>query len=323
MIENRRTCPRRASTEGVVRKLDSKYCTALMQHCSLLLIAWLTVVGCSPVSRNFAPGSEVDANTSELKPDTTEDAAQSGPDGSPAKDATIGTGCEGDACVRDTESGVPPEPSEVLPAPSEVLPGPSGAPTSEALDACSPNPCVHGTCQDLATDFKCECSPGYEGKNCEHDIDDCAGNPCVHGTCTDLVDDFRCTCAAGWGGKTCNAGSCSNVTCPSSAPCRVPSKNAGICYPKACGEAGLCLAENADGSGEARIFAGRNADLRDYDWGNRARYFAYVDDAHGGRACVFPQTSERGAPLVIPLGTKATKSSGFGLSNSWPSDVCK
>jgi hypothetical protein len=103
----------------------------------------------------------------------------------------------------------------------------------------------------------------------------------------------------------------------------VPSENAGICYPEACTDDGLCLAENADGSGAARTFAGRNTDLGDYDWGNRARYFAYIDEVHGPRACVFPQTDEGGTALVIPLGTKATKSSGFGLSNSWPGDACK
>lgn len=287
---------------------------------SLLLIAWLTLLGCTPVQRNIASRRGTDASVSQLRPDASGAGSDRDVDGSGGasseKDAAAPVL---DAAHTDSGDAASQQPPDANVAPD----GCSGSTCGAPVDACSPNPCVHGTCQVAGNGYQCACASGYEGKNCEIDKNDCASNPCVHGTCTDRVADYSCACPAGWGGKRCEVGSCSNVTCPASAPCRVPAKNAGICYPSACTEAGLCLAENADGSGAARVFAGRNTDLGRYDWDNRARYFAYVDEIHGGRACVFPQTDERGTPLVIPLGTKATKSSGFGLSNSWPSDLCK
>jgi hypothetical protein len=169
--------------------------------------------------------------------------------------------------------------------------------------------------------FKCSCPAGYDGATCDHDIDNCASKPCLRGTCGDLVNDFKCSCPAGWRGKRCETADCATAACPAAAPCRVAS-NVAICYPSACTEAGLCVAENANGSGAARVFAGRNANWSDLSWGNRAKYFAYLSEAHGGHSCVFPQADEKGTPLVIPLGTVRTKTAGFGLSNSWPSDAC-
>ena len=154
-------------------------------------------------------------------------------------------------------------------------------------------------------------------------VSHCAPNPCARGTCSETGTGYKCTCPAGWGGATCSVGSCSNMSCPASAPCTVPASNvAAVCYPSACaGKVGLCMAENADGSGAAIIIEGRNADfdpLSGSNWRNRARYFGYLDNAHGGYVCVFPQQSEGGTPLVIPLNSVRTKTSGFGQSNSWP-----
>lgn len=154
-------------------------------------------------------------------------------------------------------------------------------------------------------------------------VSHCSPNPCVHGSCSETGTSYKCTCPAGWGGTTCAVGSCSNMSCPSSAPCTVPASNvAAVCYPSACaGKVGLCMAENADGSGAAIIIEGRNADfdpLSGANWRNRAKYFGYLDNAHGGYVCVFPQQNEGGTPLVIPLNSVRTKTAGFGQSNSWP-----
>ena len=35
-------------------------------------------------------------------------------------------------------------------------------------DECSPDPCVHGTCTDLISDYRCNCTPGYSGKTCDN-----------------------------------------------------------------------------------------------------------------------------------------------------------
>jgi hypothetical protein len=151
----------------------------------------------------------------------------------------------------------------------------------------------------------------------------CAAKPCVRGTCSEVTNGYKCTCPAGWGGATCAVGSCSTLSCPASAPCTVPASNVvAVCYPSACvGSSGLCLAENADGSGDAIIIEGHNPDfnpLAGSNWTNRAKYFGYLDNAHGGYACVFPQPSDTGTPLVIPLNSVRTKTTGFGQSNSWP-----
>lgn len=84
----------------------------------------------------------------------------------------------------------------------------------------------------------------------------------------------------------------------------MPSKDSGVCCPEACTQDGLCVAENADGSGAARVFAGRNDDLRDYDWGNRARYLAYIGEVHEFGACfessvVVPKITQLHAPGVL------------------------
>ena len=151
----------------------------------------------------------------------------------------------------------------------------------------------------------------------------CAAKPCVRGTCSEVTNGYKCTCPAGWGGTTCAVGSCSTLSCPASAPCRVPTSSVvAICYPSACvGTDGLCMAENADGSGDAVVIEGRNpnfAMLSGSTWSNRAKYFAYIDSLHGACACVFPQAEEAGTPLVIPLHSARTKTTGFGQSNSWP-----
>lgn len=154
-------------------------------------------------------------------------------------------------------------------------------------------------------------------------VSHCSPNPCARGTCSEAMNGYKCTCPAGWGGTTCAVGSCSTLSCPASAPCTVPASNVvAVCYPSACvGSVGLCMAANADGSGDAIIIEGRNPTfdaLSGSSWVNRAKYFGYLDNAHGGYACVFPQPSEGGTPLVIPLNTVRTKTAGFGQSNSWP-----
>jgi hypothetical protein len=81
------------------------------------------------------------------------------------------------------------------------------------------------------------------------------------------------------------------------------------------------MAENVDGSGTAIIIDGHNTDfnpLSGSNWTNRAKYFVYINDLHGPYACVFPQPSDTGTPLVIPVNSVRTKAAGFGQSNSWP-----
>jgi hypothetical protein len=83
------------------------------------------------------------------------------------------------------------------------------------------------------------------------------------------------------------------------------------------------MAENADGSGNASSepLTGKNATFNfgtGNNWNNRARYFAYLNNAHGAYVCVYPSTNYGGTPLVIPLGQARSKSAPFGQGNAWP-----
>jgi len=150
----------------------------------------------------------------------------------------------------------------------------------------------------------------------------CAANPCVRGTCSDVSGGYKCTCPAGWGGTRCATSSCNNMTCPAAAPCKATDPDlAAVCYPSACGtELGLCIAENADGTGAAVVFDGRNDTFafKESNWNNRAKYFGYLYRAHGPYVCVYPNLMNAGTSFVIQLGTVRTKSAGFGQSNAWP-----
>jgi hypothetical protein len=130
------------------------------------------------------------------------------------------SGWEGTYCDQDID-GCDPNPCfptvacTDVPAPGTGFtcgPCPTGyegdGQTCTNYDACSPNPCVHGTCTDLAppsTGYSCSCSSGWEGTNCDQDIDGCAGNPCFPGVaCYDEPapsTGFTCgPCPAGYEG---------------------------------------------------------------------------------------------------------------------------
>ena len=242
----------------------------------------------------------------------------SGKDCSNNVDDCSGTPCVHGSCV-DQVSGYR----------CDCEPGYDGVNCESNIDDCAAKPCVHGTCTDQVNGFKCACQAGWGGARCETNIDDCAKKPCVHGTCTDQVNGFTCACQAGWGGARCDAGSCANVKCPSSAPCRVPAGQAGLCYPSACGTmAGLCLAQNAAGSGDASTeLLTQDNSTWDFgsgnNWNNRCKYFAYVKAVNNlDRVCVFPNTNYGGTPVVVPLGRAVTRGAAFGQSNAYSAGKC-
>lgn len=279
-------------------------------------------------------GAAIDVSADVLKPVDQAgvldgDVAPASQDGAPGIDATV---------IRDASSMDLPDSNRSTDSPldSPVSPDvPKSTDTAIAIDAPvttdvakeidAPIVSKDGAPADAVPDLPIKSDLPVEAASKDY----CSPNPCLHGTCTNLTSSYKCSCTAGWGGSNCSVGSCTNLACPSSAPCRVPDNKGlvAICYPSACvGTDGLCMAENADGSGDAVIFNGRNPSfntLLGSNWNDRAKYFAYIDAIHGDWVCVFPKEDETGTALVIPLGEVRTRTSAFGQSNAWPnSDTC-
>lgn len=73
-------------------------------------------------------------------------------------------------------------------------------------DVCSPNPCDNGGhCEDLFDLFKCRCPADWHGQNCEVRTDACTLNPCLHGSCVIVSEGYRCVCKSGYTGQRCES----------------------------------------------------------------------------------------------------------------------
>jgi hypothetical protein len=80
----------------------------------------------------------------------------------------------------------------------------AGGTAGSTGDPCSPNPCVHGSCEVDGSSYNCDCDTGWEGSRCQTNTDDCDPNPCQNGgTCADGLNDYSCTCQPGYSGDTC------------------------------------------------------------------------------------------------------------------------
>ncbi len=94
--------------------------------------------------------------------------------------------------------------------------------SSEPNSPCQPNPCEHGTCEEQADSYSCECFDGYDGDECENNINDCNSNQCEHGTCVDLVEDYECDCgSSGYAGDFCEVEiqTCAETPCSNDGEC--------------------------------------------------------------------------------------------------------
>ncbi len=115
------------------------------------------------------------------------------------------------------------------------------------VDECSPNPCQnHGTCENGASGYTCQCAPGYTGANCELPVDNCEPAPCKNGaTCTNGVNTYACTCQPGFIGGNCEIDSddCSPNPC----------QNAGVCQDGIASHTCFCEPGYAGGDCETLI----------------------------------------------------------------------
>lgn len=72
--------------------------------------------------------------------------------------------------------------------------------------ACTPNPCVNGTCvlNEQYNKYKCDCDDGFSGDNCEYSKT-CTAATCLYGgTCTETNNGgFKCDCLNLYSGNRC------------------------------------------------------------------------------------------------------------------------
>ncbi|XP_053401679.1 fibropellin-1-like isoform X2 [Mercenaria mercenaria] len=104
---------------------------------------------------------------------------------------------------------------------SQILQDTQSNTTSSDGDACSSNPCLHGTCFGNGTEYHCFCLSGFTGTNCETTLDACSTNPCLRGICLHHHTDYYCVCPSGYTGKNCD----STINACKSNPCE-----RGVCY---------------------------------------------------------------------------------------------
>ncbi|KAL4238406.1 hypothetical protein ACF0H5_003115 [Mactra antiquata] len=111
------------------------------------------------------------------------------------------------------------EPSTTTSSPSTT-----NAPSTTTVSHCQSNPCVHGSCSEDGSSFRCTCDEGFYGHLCAQvksthtaatttqSSHPCQPNPCHHGKC--LVEDgsFKCDCHSNYTGVICDTGIRPNTT---------------------------------------------------------------------------------------------------------------
>ena len=61
-------------------------------------------------------------------------------------------------------------------------------------------------CNSNPSGYTCACPSGYTGRYCENNVNECTPDPCVHGNCSDLAYGYHCICEDGYTGKNCSEG---------------------------------------------------------------------------------------------------------------------
>nr|XP_051676393.1 protein crumbs homolog 1 isoform X2 [Oryctolagus cuniculus] len=90
------------------------------------------------------------------------------------------------------------------------------------LNACNPNPCLHGgNCEDVYYSYHCYCPLGWSGTHCELNVDECFSSPCIHGNCSDQLAAYHCRCEPGYTGVNCEVhiDNCQGHQCANGATC--------------------------------------------------------------------------------------------------------
>ena len=74
-------------------------------------------------------------------------------------------------------------------------------------DNCTYNQCQNGAiCNSNPSGYTCTCPSGYTGRYCQNNVNECTPDPCVHGNCSDLAYGYHCICEDGYTGKNCSEG---------------------------------------------------------------------------------------------------------------------
>ena len=118
-------------------------------------------------------------------------------------------------------------------------------------DACSSNPCLHGSQCELAPpplNYSCSCSVGYTGVNCEVNIDDCVSEPCLNGgRCEDGVGGYVCECGEGMTGDVCQ------IFCPDGQQGEFCEVGMSQCILASCSNGGTCMETLREGGAGGMI----------------------------------------------------------------------
>jgi hypothetical protein len=125
---------------------------------------------------------------------------------------------------------------------------------------CDSNPCIHGTCTSLASNYTCSCDSNWYGPQCS--LSGCSSNPCQNNaTCSaSSATDYSCQCSVGYFNKNCTQNYCDNVDCNHHGTCLANS----ISYNCNCDlgfSGGSCLIDVClidDGTDSGNLISGCN-----------------------------------------------------------------
>ena len=68
--------------------------------------------------------------------------------------------------------------------------------------------------------FVCVCEEGWAGQACMTDLNECSENPCVRGTCENMAGGYTCNCDSGFTGRHCELlVDCGTLVCRNGGTC--------------------------------------------------------------------------------------------------------
>lgn len=157
----------------------------------------------------FGCAQPVELKKSKMTSGSARTNGQAGTDGTvPGKISAGGSGAAGDSAGTGTKPGAASSTGTGGAPASASKPPPKPGATSGPKDACSDDPCRHGTCKVDAAGFRCDCGgTGFAGTLC----DECGTRGVIcdaAAICAAREGDFACACPSTHIGTGSGTGSC-------------------------------------------------------------------------------------------------------------------